>query len=258
MQGFPYRLEQRSTQTALIEALSEHLERCLRQRLQAADFTKPLGLATGRTMEPLYAALVRRLNRWPEADLAALRRGWLSFNLDEYLGLQSQDPRSYRWFMDHHLGHPLGLSTSALRLPDGTRDDGTASACSYAQELQQQGGIGLQLLGLGSNGHIGFNEPPCSEDLSCRVVTLSDATRDQNAAMFGGDAAAVPARAITLGLREILAADEIHLVVTGAAKAQILGALMKAPEPDVHLPASWLGRHGQVWLWADADALNHS
>ena len=76
--------------------------------------------------------------------------------------------------------------------------------------------------------------------------------------MFGGDAAAVPARAITLGLREILAADEIHLVVTGAAKAQILGALMKAPEPDVHLPASWLGRHGQVWLWADADALNHS
>ena len=119
MQGFPYRLEQRSTQTALIEALSEHLERCLRQRLQAADFTKPLGLATGRTMEPLYAALVRRLNRWPESDLAALRRGWLSFNLDEYLGLQSQDPRSYRWFMDHHLGHPLGLSTSALRLTMG-------------------------------------------------------------------------------------------------------------------------------------------
>ena len=89
------------------------------------------------------------------------------------------------------------------------------------------------------------------------MVKLSAATRDQNAAMFGGDASAVPARAITLGLREILAAEESHLVVTGAAKAQILRALLNASEPDVHLPASWLGRHGQVWLWADADALNH-
>ena len=257
MQGFPYRLEQRATQPALIEALSEHLERCLRQRLQAAASSKPLGLATGRTMEPLYAALVRRLSRWPVADLAVLRRSWLSFNLDEYLGLPSVDPRSYRSFMDHHLARPLGLGSTALRLPDGTRDDGDASACDYARDLLQHGGIGIQLLGLGSNGHIGFNEPPSAEDLACRVVTLSKATRHQNAAMFGGDPAAVPAQAITLGLREILAADEIHLVVTGAAKAGILAELLKLPTPDDHLPASWLGRHGQVWLWADADALRH-
>ena len=257
MQGFPYRLEQRSTASALIDALSDHLERRLRQRLQASASPRPLGLATGRTMEPLYAALVHRLKAWPSIDLAALRQGWQSFNLDEYLGLNSLDPRSYRSFMDRHLGRPLGLCASALRLPDGGSDDGEASARSYAQDLQQHGGIGLQLLGLGSNGHIGFNEPPSSEDLPCRVVTLSAATRNQNAAMFGDDPTAVPAQAITLGLQEILAAEEIHLVVTGSAKAGILGQLLRCPEPDRHLPASWLGRHDQVWLWADADALNH-
>jgi glucosamine-6-phosphate deaminase len=116
----------------------------------------------------------------------------------------------------------------------------------------------VQLLGLGSNGHVGFNEPPCGRERVCRVVELSEATRRQNAGLFGGDPAAVPPRAITLGLKEILAAEQIHLVVTGRGKAPILGRLLAMDQPDPAVPASWLLEHPQFSLWADADALSLS
>ena len=257
VQGFPHRLEERPTKAALIDALSSHLEIRLRQRLNAADRRKPLGLATGRTMEPLYASLVQRLSAWDPSDLAALRASWCSFNLDEYLGLPAADPRSYRHFMEAHLGGPLRLLDASLQLPDGTAENAETAAEQYRTALHAAGGIGLQLLGLGSNGHVGFNEPPCGPRTSCRVVTLSGSTREQNAGMFGGDSAAVPTRAITLGLQEILMADDIHLVVTGASKAPILRSLLTLEEPDERLPASWLGNHRQVCLWADAEALQH-
>ena len=113
----------------------------------------------------------------------------------------------------------------------------------------------MQLLGLGSNGHVGFNEPPCPPDQHCHEVVLTPATRHQNAALFDDCVEAVPRRAITLGLREILEAAEIHLVVTGAAKAGILKRLLALKEPDPALPASWLLTHPNVWLWCDAAAL---
>ena len=113
----------------------------------------------------------------------------------------------------------------------------------------------MQLLGLGSNGHVGFNEPPCPPDQHCHEVELTPATRHQNAVLFDGCVEAVPQRAITLGLWEILEAAEIHLVVTGAAKAGILKRLLDLTEPDPALPASWLLTHPNVWLWCDAAAL---
>lgn len=258
MHDFPFRLEQRSSQTALIGALVSYLERHLRDRVRRGTDGRPLGLATGRTMEPVYAALLRRLGAWSEADLMALRSGWSSFNLDEYRGLPAVDARSYRAFMNRRLGIPLNLPPEALRVPDGAAENGDAAAQAYRLALQDRGGIGLQLLGLGGNGHVGFNEPPSGPDLRCRVVTLSEATRQQNAPMFGGDPTAVPRQAITLGLDEILAAEEIHLVVTGSAKASILRRLLEGDAPDVSLPASWLRRHAQVWIWADADAMKGS
>ena len=114
--------------------------------------------------------------------------------------------------------------------------------------------MGLQLLGLGSNGHVGFNEPPCGPLMACRVVQLSAATRQQNAGLFGGDPQRVPEAAITLGLKEILAAEEIHLVVTGSGKAAILKKLLD-DEPSEQLPASWLRQHPRVWLWVDRAAM---
>ncbi|MEB3175992.1 MAG: glucosamine-6-phosphate deaminase [Synechococcus sp.] len=253
MPVFPHQLIQRSEPEGLLQACAELLEQRLRQRLTQVR-PRPLGLATGRTMEPLYLALVARLLAWPPEQLAALQRSWLSFNLDDYVGLSWGDPAGYRHYMRQRLADPLGLSDDQLRLPDGHTTDPAAAAQAYGEALAAAGDVGVQLLGLGSNGHVGFNEPPCGADAICRVVELSPATRQQNAELFGGAAENVPARAITLGLREILAAEEIHLVVTGAAKAGILQRLLDSC-PDPGLPASWLRQHPRVWIWADAAAL---
>lgn len=214
----------------------------------------PLGLATGRTMEPVYAALVRRVAALEQHQQQGLRQRWLSFNLDEYVGLGAADPGSFHAAMHRHLLEPLQLAPSRLRLPEGLAVDPHAEAERYGAALGAAGGIGLQLLGLGLNGHVGFNEPPAAAESRCHCLHLSAATRRQNAAAFGGDPAAVPARAITLGLAEILAARRILLVVTGAAKAPVLRALLRQ-RATAELPASWLQGHPQVEVIADRAAL---
>jgi glucosamine-6-phosphate deaminase len=201
-------------------------------------------------MEPLYAALVSRIREWPTDRLQLLLRRWLSFNLDEYVGLPPENPSSFAAFMGHHLVRPLGLHPSQVLLPDGAAANPAEAADCFAAKIRSAGGIGAQLLGLGSNGHVGFNEPPCGPDVRCRVVKLSPATRSQNASAFQGSPGLVPKQAITLGLHEILAANELHLIVTGAAKAEILRkALDREGDPEV--PASWLRRHPNLWLWVD-------
>jgi glucosamine-6-phosphate deaminase len=223
-------------------------------RPERKDRQRPLGLATGRTMEPVYGALVSRLGGLSAAERQRLLAGWHSFNLDEYVGLGAADPRSFAAFMARHLVAPLGLDPERVRLPDGLAADPSAEARRYGAELAAAGGIGLQLLGLGVNGHVGFNEPPCGAAAATRVVELCPSTRRQNATAFGGDPAAVPARAITLGLAEIVAAERILLVVTGAAKAPVLARLLQEP-PSPELPASWLQGHPAVTLVADRAAL---
>lgn len=214
-----------------------------------------LGLATGATMLPVYAALVETARRLPDGHSQHLRRHWLSYNLDEYVGLGCSHPGSFAAFMQGRLIEPLGLDPASVRLPDGLAPDPMAEARRYAAELRAAGGIALQLLGLGVNGHVGFNEPPCAATSTCRPVRLSAATRRHNAAAFTGDPAAVPERAITLGLAEILAARRILLVVTGAAKADVLGRLLRQ-RPSPELPASWLQGHPAVEVVADRAALS--
>jgi glucosamine-6-phosphate deaminase len=215
---------------------------------------RPLGLATGRTMEPVFGALARDLALLPAAERQAVRRDWLSFNLDEYVGLAAADPRSFAAAMARQVVAPLELAPDRVLLPDGLAADPEAEARRYAAALAAAGGIGLQLLGLGLNGHVGFNEPPCGPEAACRCLCLSATTRHQNAAAFGGDPEAVPERAITLGLAEILAAERIVLVVTGAAKAEVLRRCLEEP-PTPELPASWLQRHPAVTVIADGAAL---
>lgn len=259
MLRFPRQLQRYDSASECCDRLAERLETHLRQwLLTPLALRRPLGLATGRTMEPLYAALVQRLMLWSAQDLVELRRRWASFNLDEYLGLPAGDPCRYSTYMRRHLGEPLQLRPETLHLPDGSAADADGAAHSYAAKLNGCGGVGVQLLGLGNNGHVGFNEPPTTADQACHVVDLSDTTRRQNSGLFGGDSEAVPAQAITLGLHEILAAEEIHLVVTGAAKADILKRLLTLRAPEPGLPASWLLNHPCVWLWTDADAMDHS
>jgi glucosamine-6-phosphate deaminase len=214
---------------------------------------RPVGLATGRTMEPVYGALRRQLAALPAAQRAALLAGWRSFNLDEYVGLAPSDPRSFAATMAAALAGPLELRPGQLQLPDGMAPWPDQEARRYAAAVAEAGGIGLQLLGLGSNGHVGFNEPPCGVEAPCRCLELTAATALQNASAFGGDPAAVPSRAITLGMAEILAAEEILLVVTGAAKAEILRRALEEP-PSATLPASWLQQHPRLTVLVDPPA----
>jgi glucosamine-6-phosphate deaminase len=228
-----------------VAALLIHERRCRPER--------PLGLATGRTMEPIYRALARQLQALQPPERTALRERWLSFNLDEYVGISPTDPRSFTAFMAGWLLEPLELAPEQVRLPDGLSADPAAEAKRYGAAVAAAGGIGLQLLGLGRNGHVAFNEPPSSVDAPCRVVRLCDSTRQHNApGQQGGHE--MPELAITLGLAEILAADRILLVVIGSAKAEVLGrALREHPSPE--LPASWLQLHPAVTLFADREAL---
>ncbi len=238
----------------LVEADAAAVAAVVAQRLeQALRRGAVLGLATGRTMEPVYAALRSRLLALPPAEREPLLAGWRSFNLDEYVGLAADHPGAFAAFMRQQLGAPLALAAQCLQLPDGVAADPDQEARRYAAALEAAGGIDLQLLGLGSNGHVGFNEPPCGPEAPCRCLELSAATRRQNAAGFGGDPAAVPPRAITLGTAEILAARELLLVVTGEAKAEILRrTLLEPPCPEV--PASWLQRHPRLQVVVDRAA----
>ncbi len=215
---------------------------------------RPLGLATGRTMEPVYGALARRMARLDAPLAARVRDSWCSFNLDEYVGLAPQDPTSFAATMARQLVAPLGLDPERVRLPDGQAADPAEEARRYGAAVSAAGGIGLQLLGLGLNGHVGFNEPPSDPAVACRCVVLSGHTRRQNAGGFGGDPGAVPRQAITLGLAEILSARRVLLVVTGAEKAAILRRALQEP-PTAQLPASWLQRHPALTVIADADAM---
>lgn len=228
-------------------------ERVAAQLLAALDRGEVLGLATGRTMEPVYAALRRRLAACDQPRRQTLLAGWRSFNLDEYVGLGPDDAGSFAAVMAEVLGGPLDLAPGQLQLPDGLAADPDAEARRYGAAVAAAGGIGLQLLGLGANGHVGFNEPPCPADAPCRCLRLSAATRQQNAAAFGGDAAAVPERAITLGTAEILAARRLLLVVTGAAKAEILRRSLQEPA-DAGVPASWLQGHPRLQVVVDGAA----
>jgi len=206
-----------------------------------------LGLATGRTMEPVYARLV------------AMHRAGLSFagcwtfNLDEYVGLSADDPRSYRATMDRLLFGPVDAVRVRTAVPDGMAADPELEAARYEAAIAAAGGIGLQVLGIGETGHIGFNEPPSPLGSRTRVVTLTAQTRAQNAPMFGGDPGAVPLRAITMGVGTILEAREIVLLATGEAKSQVLvRALEGKVTPDVS--ASALQGHGRCVVVADAAA----
>ncbi len=248
----PIRLAVEPGPEALGRRVAGLLLAALRDRAQGLS-QRPLGLATGRTMEPVYAALRQALAALPAGERTELLAHWRSFNLDEYVGLGPADPRSFAATMAAALGEPLGLAPAQLCLPDGLTADPEAEAHRYAAAIADAGGLGLQLLGLGSNGHVGFNEPPCGPQAACRCVLLAAATRQQNAPGFGDDPAAVPERAITVGLKELLEAERLVLVVSGGAKAEILRRVLREP-PSPELPASWLRRHPRLQVLADAEA----
>jgi glucosamine-6-phosphate deaminase len=181
------------------------------------------GLATGRTMEGLYA-LLADMHRNEGLDFSKAR----TFNLDEYIGLGPEDPNSYRFYMEHHLFSHINIKRENTFLPNGIAADLDAACREYEEQIVACGGIDLQLLGIGSTGHIGFNEPLSAMRSRTRAKALTLETIAQNAPQFD-DPARMPKRALTMGVGTILDARRCLMLVTGAAKADIVAKAVEGP-----------------------------
>lgn len=227
------------------QAVAKHLASLLYSRIQQNPQIV-LGLATGSTMEPVYEELAALLKAKP-LNLSELR----SFNLDEYLGLAPTHEQSYNYFMHHHLFNRIGLNDSQVTLPQGQCADSVRECEQYSAAIAKAG-IDFQLLGIGSNGHVGFNEPGTSFASLTHVVELTEKTRIDNGRFFSS-LAEVPTHAITMGIKDILSAKEIALVITGAHKAQTVLNLYNS-EVSETMPASALKNHSKVHYLIDADA----
>jgi glucosamine-6-phosphate deaminase len=208
-----------------------------------------LGLATGSTPVKLYRELIR-LHK--EEGLSF--RNVVTFNLDEYYGLPSSHPESYRQFMEVQLFRQIDLPPENTHIPNGTieRDRVFEYCAEYEAQIQRAGGIDLQILGIGRTGHIGFNEPGSGPDSRTRMVALDRLTRRDAARDFRGEAN-VPSYAITMGVGTILQTRKIVLLAWGESKAAILRTAVEGPQTEA-VPASYLQQHGDCVCFVDRAA----
>lgn len=206
-----------------------------------------LGLATGSTPIGTYEALIRLQEMHP-LNLKELR----TVNLDEYLGLPGDHPQSYRYFMDTNLFRSMGLSTEQTFVPNGLAENPEAEGLAYDARIDAMGGIDLQILGLGHNGHIAFNEPCEDFPKHTHPVDLQENTIQANARFFDS-MDEVPRRALTMGIGSIFKARRILLLVNGAAKANILKEALEGPVTPM-VPASILQLHPNVLVLCDKEA----
>ncbi|MFA5552440.1 MAG: glucosamine-6-phosphate deaminase [Trueperaceae bacterium] len=230
---------------------SEHVEKLTARLVADRIKAKPnlvLGCATGRTMEGIYDELVS-LAQAHALDFSRVR----TFNLDEYVGVSPDDARSYRHYMNRHFFSRVNIDAANTYVPNGLATDLEAECDAYEAAIVAAGGIDLQLLGLGSNGHIGFNEPLSGFQSRTRVQPLAPHTREQNAGMFGGDPEKVPTTALTMGVGTILDSREALLVVTGEHKADILARSLEGPVVGV-ITATALQFHRRCHVITDEAA----
>ena len=197
-----------------------------------------LGLPTGRTPIGMYDRVVRECSREYHCF-----RDVTTFNLDEYAGVPSEHPGSYCTYMKQHLFDHVDLDATQTHLPNGMAPDLDAECLRYEREIRDAGGLALTFLGLGRNGHIGFNEPGTPFDARTRVVRLTESTRKANAEHFPN--APVPTHAITMGIATILESQRIVLLVAGSGKEEAL-ARLRSGEITTEFPASALWGHGDV------------
>jgi glucosamine-6-phosphate deaminase len=207
-----------------------------------------LGLATGSSPLLAYRELLRRHR---EEGLSI--GGTQAYLLDEYVGLPAGHPESYREVIRRELTDELGLDPAAVHGPDGAAPDPLRAAEEYEAQLRAAGPVAVQVLGIGANGHLGFNEPGSSLASRTRVKTLTEQTRRDNARFFGGDEEAVPRHVITQGLGTILRAEHLVLVATGERKAGAVAAAAEGPL-TASCPGSVLQLHPHVTLVVDEAA----
>ena len=206
-----------------------------------------LGLATGGTPVETYQRLIK-MNGDGEIDFAKVT----TFNLDEYVGLAGNHPQSYRTFMNEQLFDHLNIRKDKTFVPDGLANDINAYCQQYEAMIGDAGGIDLQLLGIGYNGHIAFNEPGSPLESRTRQVDLTADTIEKNSRFFHS-INEVPRHAITMGIATILDADRIILLATGKGKAKAIEQMLLGPISSSH-PASLLRHHDGVTVVVDSDA----
>jgi glucosamine-6-phosphate deaminase len=208
--------------------------------------TAVLALPTGRTPIPMYAELGSRC-----ATGRITFAGARGFNLDEWVGVPADAEGSYAKFMLDHFYRMVDLPPAQRFIPNGMASDLAAECLHYDDLIQESGGFDLTILGLGGNGHIGFNEPGTSFETRTHVCDVAPETREANAYSF--PSGVCPLQAMTVGIKTILESREILLLVTGTAKAKALAAALTGPIDEI-LPASVLQRHSRVRVVADRAA----
>ncbi len=206
-----------------------------------------LGLATGRTMDSVYAALAEK-HRKEGLDFSRT----VTFNLDEYIGIPASHPQSYRSTMQNALFSHVNIKPGSTHLPDGMAKDLELECQRYEDEIVKAGGIDLQLLGIGLNGHLAFNEPLSSLSSRTRTKSLTPETREQNSSFFGG-ANNVPSRAVTMGVGTILDSRWCMMLAMGQSKAGILRKAIEGPICSV-VTASALQLHKRCTVILDEAA----
>lgn len=205
-----------------------------------------LGLATGSTPLGVYKLLVEYHNRGMDFSRVT------TFNLDEYVGLGPDHPQSYRRYMHEHLFSKVNINPERTFIPNGLAEDLEAECRRYDELIRQAGGIDLQILGIGTNGHIGFNEPGTEFGSTTHVVDLAESTIRDNARFFES-IDQVPTRAISMGIKSIMQAKEIILMASGGSKADAIYAAVHGPVTTA-VPASVLQLHPSVTLVVDQAA----
>lgn len=206
-----------------------------------------LGLATGSTPLRLYRELINRY----QGGAVSFREA-RSFNLDEYLGLNAEHPQSYRYFMNENLFRHIDIQPDATHVPNGAAEDPLTACEEYEKAIRQAGGIDLQLLGIGRNGHIGFNEPSSSLASHTRIKTLTPDTVKANQRFFAEDEFQ-PHLSITMGIGTIMEARRILLLATGESKAEAVRETVEGPL-SARCPASILQMHPHATLVLDREA----
>lgn len=233
----------------IVEVLADHDEVSRRASGLVADAVRAqpglvLGLPTGHTPVAMYAALVAEGLDWSRAR---------TFNLDEFSGLGPGDRGSFRAFMETHLFQRVNLPPAHIGFLRGDTGDDAVECARYEAAIDAAGGLDLLVLGLGVNGHIGFNEPGPTLEAATHPAVLHASTRAASADQFGGDAARVPARALTIGMGQVLRARAVLLLATGTGKASAVAAMVQGPLTTA-CPASWLQVHARATVLVDRAA----
>lgn len=198
-----------------------------------------IGLATGKTMEPVYAEIVK--------SSPTLFERTFFFMLDEYVGLPENHPSSFKYYIKTNLLNPMNLKDSQIAFPPADKVDG---ARHYEEALKESGGVDLQLLGIGRNGHVGFNEPGSQKNSRTRIVKLTKETLEANKDQFTD---IIPKEALSMGIGTIMEAKSLVMLVTGKSKADAIKYLLNHHD-DPECPATYLKNHPHFTLVLDPDA----